>query len=69
MTDEVAMYQQWHLWITEAAVEAQRRRVQLEFAEYSRLLADLQLLEQQRWQQALPVWLRVDAEMVSTLKH
>lgn len=69
MTDEVAMYQQWHLWITEAAVEAQRRRVQLEFAEYSRLLADLQLLEQERWQQALPVWLRGETEMVSTLKH
>ena len=69
MTDEVAMYQQWHLWITEAAVEAQRRRVQLEFAEYSRLLANLQLLEQERWQQALPVWLLGDVEMVSTLKH
>ena len=60
MTDEVAMYQQWHLWITEAAVEAQRHRGQLEFAAYSRLL---------RWQQALPVWLRGEAEMVSTLKH
>lgn len=69
MTDEVAMYQQWHLWITEAAVDAQRRRVQLEFAEYSRLLANLQLLEQERWQQELPVWLRGDVEMVSTLKH
>ena len=43
--------------------------MQLEFAEYSRLLADLQLLEQERWQQALPVWLRGETEMVSTLKH
>lgn len=69
MTNEVAMYQQWHLWITEAAVEEQRRLVQREFMEYSRLLANLQLLEQERWQQALPVWLRGDVEMVSTLKH
>lgn len=69
MTNETAMYQQWHLWITEAAVEEQRRLVQREFMEYSRLLANLQLLEQERWQQALPVWLRGDVEMVSTLKH
>lgn len=69
MTDEVAMYQQWHLWITEAAVEAQRRRVQQEFAEYSRLLACLQDLEQERWQQALPSWLRGGSDRVSMLKH
>ncbi len=69
MTDEVAMYQQWHLWITEAAVEDQRRRVQREFAEYSRLLACLQHLEQERWRQALPVWLRGDSGLISTLKH
>lgn len=69
MTNEVAMYQQWHLWITEAAVEEQRRLVQREFAEYSRLLAELQQLEEERWQQLLPSWLQQGLADVSLLKH
>lgn len=69
MIDEAAMYRQWQLWITEAAVEAQRRRVQQEFAEYSRLLAKLHQLEQSQWQEALPSWLRGNAAQVSALKH
>jgi len=69
MSDEAAMYRQWQLWITEAAVDAQRHRVQREFAEYSRLLASLQQLEQLHWQEALPSWLRTVAVWDSTVKH
>jgi len=69
MTDEDAMYQQWHLWITDAAVAEQRRRVHQEFAEYSRLLACQRRLEQECWQQALPPWLRNSSAAISTLKH
>lgn len=69
MTDDVAMYHQWQLWIAEAAVEEQRLRVHREFAEYSRLLACQQHLELERWQQALPSWLRGSTEQFSMLKH
>jgi len=69
MSDEAAMYRQWQLWITEAALDVQRRRVQQEFAEYSRLLASLQHLEQVHWQEALPSWLRGDGALASVLKH
>ncbi|MDR6233652.1 hypothetical protein [Pseudomonas oryzihabitans] len=69
MTNEEAMYLQWHLWITEAAVEEQRRRVHREFAEYSRLLACQHRLEQELWQQSLPSWLQNSDTGVSMLKH